>query len=72
MFEEYAGADLLPRITLCDVQRLGELGKVVGDLDLLQPAAIRCQPLVEWDGVPLNVLPVGNARRNFPVLVNER
>ena len=51
------------------VQRLSELGKAVIDGSLLQTSPISCQSLVQGDGVPLGVLPVGNARGDLPVLL---
>ena len=53
----------------CHVQRLRELGKAVIDGSLLEASPISCQALVKGDGVPLGVLPVGDARRDLPVLL---
>ena len=53
----------------CHIQGFSELGKAVIDGGLLQSSPISCQPLVQGDGVPLGVLPVGDAGWDLPVLL---
>ena len=53
----------------CHIQGFSELGKAVIDGGLLQSSPISCQPLVQGDGVPLRVLPVGDAGWDLPVLL---
>ena len=64
-----AGADLdrLPSLLLGHVHRLAQLGEVVVDGGLLKAPAICRKALVQWDGVPLAVLPVRDARGDLPV-----
>lgn len=52
-----------------DKQRLGQLGKLLVDVRLLQPAPVGREPLVQRDRVALGVLPVGDARGNLPLLL---
>eukprot|EP00967_Tisochrysis_lutea_P065574 scaffold85279_cov24-Tisochrysis_lutea.AAC.1 len=60
---------LLTRVPLGDVEGLRKFSKVVRDLHLLQVAPVGREPLVERDCVALDVLPVGDAWRNLPVLL---
>lgn len=71
---EVLRARLLPHLhalagfALCHIQRLRELRELVVDLHLLQPAPVRRQPLLQGNAVALGVLPVGDARRDLPIL----
>mmetsp|Transcript_14857 Transcript_14857/g.44891 ORF Transcript_14857/g.44891 Transcript_14857/m.44891 type:complete len:398 (-) Transcript_14857:908-2101(-) len=64
-----AHVDSLASLAFGDVQSLGQLSKLIVDLHLLKPPPVRRQSLVQRYGVPLGVLPVGNAGRNLPVLL---
>ena len=48
---------------------LRELCEIVRDLHLLYTPSIRRQPLVQRDRIPLDILPVRDARRDLPVLL---
>ncbi len=52
-----------------NIQRLRELAKVFVDVNTLQATTIRSQPLVQRNRVALWILPVGNARWYFPLLL---
>jgi len=53
----------------CHVQGLSEFGKAVIDGSFLQASPISCQSLVQGNGVPLGILPIGDAGGNLPVLL---
>lgn len=59
----------LSSLLLGHVEGLCELGKAVIDGCLLQASPISGQPLVQWNGVPLGILPITDAGRDLPVLL---
>ncbi len=56
-------------LSVSSIKGLSEFGKVIVDGMVLQPSAVCCQTLVQGNCISFGVLPVGDARRDLPLLL---